>query len=77
MALAFLLLNVKPGHEDEVLKELSSIPEVREARRVFGVYDAVVKVEAESMEKLKEVVNRRVKRLYNVTSITSLIVVSS
>ncbi len=74
MALAFLLLNVKPGHEEEVMNNLRTINEVKYAHRVYGVYDAVVKVEAESMDALKKVVNTRIKKIENITSVISLIV---
>lgn len=74
MPIAFLLLNVRPGKEEEVLSLLRSIPEVKEAQRVYGVYDTVVKVEADSMEGLKQVVNNRVKKIENITSVVSLIV---
>ncbi|MDW8084304.1 MAG: Lrp/AsnC ligand binding domain-containing protein [Candidatus Caldarchaeum sp.] len=74
MPIAFLLLNVKPGKEEEVLSVLRSIKEVKEAQRVYGVYDTIVKVEADSMEGLKQVVNNRVKKIENITSVVSLIV---
>ncbi|MCS6770238.1 MAG: Lrp/AsnC ligand binding domain-containing protein [Candidatus Caldarchaeum sp.] len=74
MPIAFLLLNVKLGHEDDVINALKSIKEVRYAQRVYGVYDTVVKVEADSMEALKQVVNSKIKRIENITSVVSLIV---
>lgn len=74
MPIAFLLLNVKLGHEDDVINALKSIKEVRYAQRVYGVYDTVVKVEADSMEALKQVVNSKIKRIENINSVVSLIV---
>jgi DNA-binding Lrp family transcriptional regulator len=76
MPIAFLLLNVKPGREEEVLSSLRGIKEVKEAQRVYGVYDTVVKIETESMEGLKQVVNTRVKKMEHITSVVSLIVMS-
>jgi DNA-binding Lrp family transcriptional regulator len=76
MPIAFLLLNVKPGREEEVLSSLRGIKEVKEAQRVYGVYDTVVKIETESMEELKHVVNTRVKKMEHITSVVSLIVMS-
>ncbi|GBC72486.1 hypothetical protein HRbin03_00316 [archaeon HR03] len=74
MALAFMLLNVRPGREEEVLSQLRAIKEVKDAQRVYGVYDMVVKIEADSMDALKQVVNNRVKKIENITSVISLIV---
>jgi DNA-binding Lrp family transcriptional regulator len=76
MPIAFLLLNLKPGREEEVLSSLRGIKEVKEAQRVYGVYDTVVKIETESMEGLKQVVNTRVKKMEHITSVVSLIVMS-
>ncbi len=76
MAIAFLLLNVKLGREEEVLNALRTINEVKYAHRVYGVYDTIVKVEAESMDALKKVVNTRIKKIENITSVVSLIVMS-
>jgi DNA-binding Lrp family transcriptional regulator len=44
------------GAEEEVLKELRKVMNVKEAYVVYGVYDIVARVEAETMDKLKEVV---------------------
>jgi len=39
-----------------VLKEVRDVPHVKECRRVYGTYDMIVKVEADSMDELKEVI---------------------
>lgn len=75
MPTAFVLLNVEPGGEEEVLKELRSIPEVREAYRVYGVYDTVVKVEAPTTEKLKEIITWKIRRLQKVRSTLTMLAV--
>ncbi|MCP8307357.1 MAG: Lrp/AsnC ligand binding domain-containing protein [archaeon] len=75
MTSAFVLLNVEPGSEEELLKDLRKIEGVKEAHRVYGVYDTVVKVEAESTEKLKEVLTWKIRRLPHVRSTLTMIVV--
>jgi len=71
---AFVLINAEIGSEDELLKELKKIPNVKEAHTVYGVYDIVVTVEAETMEKLKELVTWKVRRLDKVRSTLTMIV---
>jgi DNA-binding Lrp family transcriptional regulator len=44
MGTAYILLNVDPGHEDEVLKALRGTQRVLEAHRIYGIYDTIVKV---------------------------------
>jgi DNA-binding Lrp family transcriptional regulator len=75
VTLAFVLINAEIGSEDEVLKEMKSVPYVKEAYVVYGVYDIVAKVEAESMDKLKEIVTWKIRRLPNVRSTLTMIVV--
>ena len=74
MPLAFLLINADLGSEDEVVGELRKIPNVKEFYNVYGLFDIVAKVEAESVEKLK-VVTLKIKRLEKVRSILTMIVV--
>jgi DNA-binding Lrp family transcriptional regulator len=74
MPLAFVLINAEIGSEDEVKKALDKIPNVTEAYVVYGVYDIVAKVEAESMTKLKEVVTWKIRRLDKVGSTLTMIV---
>jgi DNA-binding Lrp family transcriptional regulator len=74
MPLAFVLINSEIGAEDEVLRELKKIENVKEAYVVYGVYDIVAKVEAETMDKLKEVVTWKIRRLDKVRSTLTMIV---
>jgi DNA-binding Lrp family transcriptional regulator len=75
MPLAFVLINAEIGSEDEVVAELRKIGNVKESYAVYGVYDIVAKVEAESMDKLKEIVTWKIRRLDKVRSTLTMIVV--
>ena len=75
MPTAFVLLNVDLGGEDDVMKELRKLPEVREAYRVYGVYDTIVRVEASTHEKLKDVVSWSIRRLPKVRSTLTMIAI--
>jgi DNA-binding Lrp family transcriptional regulator len=75
MPLAVVLINAEIGSEDEVAGELRKISNVRESYVVYGVYDIVAKVEADSMDKLKEIVTWKIRRLDKVRSTLTMIVV--
>lgn len=75
MTIAFLFINANVGAEDKVVGELRKIANVKEAFVTYGVYDIVARVEAESLEKLKEVVTSKIRRLDNVHSTLTTIVV--
>jgi len=75
MPLAFVLINAEIGSEDEVVTELRKLANVKESYVVYGVYDIVAKVEADSMDKLKEIVTWKIRRLDKVRSTLTMIVV--
>jgi|Deesub1362A_J573_1020465.scaffolds.fasta_scaffold01420_7 DNA-binding Lrp family transcriptional regulator len=75
MPTAFLLINIEIGSESEVLESLRKIDAVEEAYMVYGVYEVVAKVKAESMDKLKEIVAWHVRRLDKVRSTTTMMVI--
>ena len=73
MPRAFVLINVESGSEEEVVKELKPIEGVVESYFSYGVYDIITKVKAESMEKLKEMVTRKIRSISRVRSTLTLI----
>jgi DNA-binding Lrp family transcriptional regulator len=75
MPKAFVFVNVAGGEEDQVLKSLRKLPEVKEAYFVYGGYDIVARVEAESMDRLKEVITWKVRKHDMIKSTLTTIVI--
>lgn len=75
MAMAFVLINTQVGSESEVLAALKKVDGVEEAYMVYGVHDVVTKVKADTMDKLKEIVTWRLRRLDSVRSTQTMIVI--
>ena len=76
MPTAFVLINTEIGSEAEVLKDLKKVEGVNdEAWAVYGVYDIIARVKADTMDKLKEIVTWHVRRLDKVRSTLTMIVV--
>ena len=75
MPTAIILINTEIGAEEEVFNQLAQIPNIHEAYIVYGVYDIVAKVEAEDMDKLKEVIAAKIRKLPKVRSTLTMIVV--
>jgi len=73
--MAYVLINTEIGSESEVLDAIKKIKNVIEAHAVYGVYDIVAKIEAETMDKLKETVTRKVRRLNKVRSTLTMITI--
>jgi len=74
MPMAYILLNIEAGQEPYVAGEIQKIPGLKEAHRVYGVYDMIAKIESYSMDKLKETVTWKVRQIDGVRStLTSLV----
>lgn len=70
---AFVLINSELGMEERLIKELSRLQDVAEVHGIFGVYDILVKAEADSMEKLKELVTWKIRSMHWIKSTLTLI----
>ena len=70
---AFVFINAKLGLEDQVLEDIKTIEGVEDAYLAYGVYDLVIKIKADSIEKLKEMVAHRFRAIKNIKSTLSLI----
>jgi DNA-binding Lrp family transcriptional regulator len=75
MPTAFVLINTEIGSEADVLKDLKKVEGVEEAHAVYGVYDIIARVKASTMDRLKEIVTWKVRRLDKVRSTLTMIVV--
>ena len=73
MKIAYVLLNVELGQGNQVVPVLEEVEHVTEIYSVYGVYDYVVKIEAESMSELKEVIMSKIRRINGVRSSLTLI----
>jgi len=72
---AFVMISSEVGQEHQVISELQAVPEVKESYLVFGVYDIIARVEAESMQHLKDVIGQRIRQLDSVRTTLTMIVV--
>jgi DNA-binding Lrp family transcriptional regulator len=74
MQQAFVLMNAELGSEDSIVNELNKLEGVREVYQVYGVYDIVAQVEADTMEKVKETITWKLRKLNGVKSTLTMIV---
>jgi DNA-binding Lrp family transcriptional regulator len=65
---AFVLINCKLGLEERVIYELKLLREVVEADRISTIYDVVVKVKADTLEELKEIINCKIRTIQGIKS---------
>jgi DNA-binding Lrp family transcriptional regulator len=73
MPRAFILINVETGAEERALKQLKSIDGVEESYVTYGVYDLIVRVKADTMDELKDIVTHKIRTSKQVRSTLTLI----
>lgn len=74
---AIVLIQTEIGAESRVLEELIKIPEVKEVYIVYGTYDIVAKIEADTLEKIREVITDKVRKLSDIRTTVTMIIVES
>jgi DNA-binding Lrp family transcriptional regulator len=67
-------MNAELGSEDSLVSELRRLDGVKEVYQVYGVYDIVAQVEADTMEKVKETITWKLRKLNGVKSTLTMIV---
>lgn len=77
MHFAFVLLELSLGPIEETLRLLSEIPPIKETHIVFGGYDVITAIEADSNATLKQVALSEIGKLGNVRSTLVLKVVAT
>ena len=74
MSNAFVLLNTELGKEENIIRDLKNFEEVKEVFRVYGVYDIIAKVESDTMDKVKEIIIWKLRKLTGVKSTLTMMV---
>ena len=74
MPVAYLLVNTAIGTEKQVLRALKEVEGVEEVHNLWGVYDLIANVKADSMEGLREIITQRIEKIGNIISKLTMIV---
>ena len=74
MAIAYVLITSDSGYEAEIIDELKQLEDVKEVNGVFGAYDILAKVESAHVEKLRETITWKIRKLNRVRSTLTLMV---
>ena len=75
MARAIILINADVGKEAEVYSSIKQIPEVVEVHTSYGTYDIIVIVNADTNERLKEIITTRIRSIPSIRSTLSMPIV--
>ena len=70
---AYVLINTELGQETAVIDVIKNVKEITATYALYGIYDVIVEVEAETMDRVKEIVFNDIRRLESVKSTITLI----
>ena len=76
MRKAFVLINTNPGTDTVLRSELKKVEGIVDVYQVYGAFDIVVVIEAESDEQIKDIVFSRIRTLKYLRSTITLNVVA-
>ena len=77
MPVAFVLINAELDSEKYIIEQLNKLECVTNIDSVYGVYDIVIKIEANTMDEVKNIVSYNVRRINHVRSTLTMIVIEN
>ena len=75
MPSAYVLINCEYDSEEEIIKELSKLPELAEVYQTYGSYDLIAKISTDTIDRLKETISWSIRRSDKIKSTLTLIVI--
>ncbi len=73
MAIGFALLSISPLHEKNVFETLNIINEITEVHPLFGEYDILLKIEADNIDSIGDVIINKIRSIKGVVDTKTLI----
>jgi DNA-binding Lrp family transcriptional regulator len=77
MTTAYVLINCELGSEENVISKLKSFEDVVEVHGTFGAYDILAKVEADLVEKVRETITWKIRKIEKIRSTLTLMGIQS
>ena len=63
MPTAYVFINTEIGSESNVLEELKKIEGVEEAHALWGVYDIIASIKADTINKLVSIITKQIENI--------------
>jgi len=73
MTVGYVMINCELGAEADLIEKIREIENVKDVFGTFGAHDILVKVEADHLEKLREVITWQIQKLDKIRSTVSLV----
>ena len=72
MTKAFVLINCELGSEEQIISELKTFSDITQVRGTFGAYDIIAEVSSESIEKVRETITWKIRKIEKIRSTLTL-----
>lgn len=66
MEACYVFLNLKPDMKKCVITKIKAIDEAKEAHLVIGIFDAIARIEAETIQELQDVYLNKIDKINGV-----------
>jgi DNA-binding Lrp family transcriptional regulator len=74
MPAAYVMISTEIGSEEQVVKALKALPQVKETHIVYGIYDLITKVEYADGQELSEIIIRKIRGTPGIKNTITLMV---
>ena len=72
METVYILIQCDLGKEIEIIDEIMKVPEIKEVRGTYGIYDIFCKIQAESKETVDEIITNKIRKIPRIRSTITL-----
>ena len=72
---AFVAIHCETGKESPIIRKLMEIKGVSEVTGTLGLYDIIIKIEAEDSAALEQIITKQVRKVPNVLTTMTLMVI--
>ena len=72
MSKAFILINCELGSEEQIISELKTFSDIKKVQVTFGAYDIIAEISSESIEKIRETITGKIRKIGKIRSTLTL-----
>jgi len=75
MPSAYVMISTELGSEEQVLKALEPLPQIKETYIVYGIYDLITRVEFADKQELSDTIIRKIRGTPGIKNTITLMVI--
>lgn len=76
MSEAYVMLNIDYKRKNDIIEKAKNIPTAKAVKTVYGIYDVLVILESDDMQKIKNAIDVDLHNIDGINNITLLIAIN-